>query len=263
MAPVGSIAEIADRIGVVAPQHLLGAFRSAFSKDISGDVTIKPGYVRVATGAPHPFGNFVIGLGPDDATGIQEAVTSLTEIAAPSLVMYPHPEVTTDVATKLTELGFQFVGAMPAMAVDLDQLAETTLADGYACVEVGPELTPEAWIDCLAKGYEIPQRVAELFNPAAADPSFRYFGAVKDGRVDSVSTVCLSGGVAGIYCVATRPEARGKGFGAHMTAEPLRLAAKDGYRVGVLQSSEMGYPIYKRLGFGDFGHVQMFMRMPS
>ena len=53
------------------------------------------------------------------------------------------------------------------------------------------------------------------------------------------------------------------GLGEHATAEPLRLAAKLGYGVGVLQSSEAGYPVYRKLGFTDCGGVPLFVRMPG
>lgn len=47
------------------------------------------------------------------------------------------------------------------------------------------------------------------------------------------------------------------------TAEPLRIARRLGYRVGVLQSSQTGHPVYLGLGFADAGEVPMFVRMPA
>lgn len=49
--------------------------------------------------------------------------------------------------------------------------------------------------------------------------------------------------------VATMPEARRKGIGTAMTLDPLLQAREDGYNVGVLHSSEMGQPVYERMGF--------------
>ena len=39
-----------------------------------------------------------------------------------------------------------------------------------------------------------------------------------------------------------------------------RLAAQAGYGVGLLQSSEAGYPEYKRPGCADFGQVLFYLR---
>jgi hypothetical protein len=58
-------------------------------------------------------------------------------------------------------------------------------------------------------------------------------------------------------------EERQKGLGAHATAEALRVARQLGFRVGVLQSSEAGHPVYLGLGFGDHASIPMLIRMPG
>jgi predicted acetyltransferase len=60
--------------------------------------------------------------------------------------------------------------------------------------------------------------------------------------------------------VATVPHARGRGLDAILTCAPLIEARTLGYRVGVLQSSEMGYNIYRRLGFQKLCDMDHFYR---
>jgi predicted GNAT family acetyltransferase len=97
----------------------------------------------------------------------------------------------------------------------------------------------------------------------APDAPLQFFAIRRNGKVAATSMLYLADGLAGIYCVATREEERGKGFGAHVTAEPLRAALRLGYRVGVLQSSPAGHSVYLSLGFADVGTVPMFVRMPA
>jgi ribosomal protein S18 acetylase RimI-like enzyme len=90
-------------------------------------------------------------------------------------------------------------------------------------------------------------------------PVRNYLGYL-NGRPVSTSTVFYGGGVAGIYCVSTLPEARGKGIGAAITLKPLQEARDMGYRVGVLQSSEMGFNVYKKLGFRHLCQIENLYR---
>ena len=96
----------------------------------------------------------------------------------------------------------------------------------------------------------------------AADARTQFFGIRRSGRLVAVSMLHLADGLAGIYCVATLPDERGRGLGAHVTAQALRAAHQVGYRVGILQSSAAGHSVYLGLGFKDFGAVSMFVRTP-
>jgi ribosomal protein S18 acetylase RimI-like enzyme len=70
----------------------------------------------------------------------------------------------------------------------------------------------------------------------------RYLGYQRGVPVAS-SAMTLQDGVAGIYAVATLPEARRQGLGRALTLAPLLDARHMGYRVGTLQASSMGYSI--------------------
>jgi ribosomal protein S18 acetylase RimI-like enzyme len=84
-----------------------------------------------------------------------------------------------------------------------------------------------------------------------------YLGTLNSEPV-ATSCIFLGGGVAGVYSVSTLPVARGRGFGAAMTLQPLLQAREMGYRIGVLQSSEMGFNVYQRLGFRHLCQIENF-----
>jgi GNAT superfamily N-acetyltransferase len=64
----------------------------------------------------------------------------------------------------------------------------------------------------------------------------------------------------GIYLVATRPDARGRGFARDLVTVALNEARDAGCESASLQSTAMGKPIYSGLGFTDFGQLQMWER---
>jgi hypothetical protein len=58
-----------------------------------------------------------------------------------------------------------------------------------------------------------------------------------------------TGRTVGVYSIATIESARRRGYGATMTAHVVSDGVVAGCHVAALQASEMGRPIYERLGF--------------
>jgi GNAT superfamily N-acetyltransferase len=58
-----------------------------------------------------------------------------------------------------------------------------------------------------------------------------------------------TGRTIGVYAIATLPKARRRGYGAAMTARVVTDGLANGCDLAALQASELGRPIYERLGF--------------
>jgi GNAT superfamily N-acetyltransferase len=83
-------------------------------------------------------------------------------------------------------------------------------------------------------------------------------------RVDGEAVACV-GSIhdevdCGIYLVATHPDARGRGLARDLMTIALNEAREAGCESASLQSTAMGKPVYTRLGFTDFGPLQMWER---
>ena len=264
-AIVQSIASAREAIGTRAAQHIDLCFRRMMSGQ---GAELGDGYLSMVTGELHPLGNVAIVSDPGDLGITRTAIAPLLDCGFPTSVLYSEG-VSPTTSQALLALGYENQGAIPAMAVDIDRLAETTSPPGYDFARIGDGDDGRAWTDAFAFGYDLPRGLARLFSPEclgadmAPDAQTQFFAIHHNGRFVATSLMYLADGLAGIYCVATLAEARGKGLGAHVTAEPLRIAQRLDYRVGVLQASTAGHPIYLRLGFADCGGVPMFIRMPA
>jgi ribosomal protein S18 acetylase RimI-like enzyme len=71
----------------------------------------------------------------------------------------------------------------------------------------------------------------------------------------AASEATRAGGVVGLYNVATRREFRRRGFGAALTAWPLRDGRAQGDRTAVLQAASEGVRLYERIGFRRYGDI--------
>ena len=250
----------------VAEDHMRVAFASVFGSYAADGLThLSAGGIQLITGQPHPFGNFAIGMTSEE---VEPVASTLADANVPAALFFGGGTLSS-VAERLVPLGFGLAATMPAMAVDIAALPETSLPDGYQFGRTPPDAQGATWAKALADGYGVPFGIADMmsgtFVPVQGDEdeSIQYFHVSHGGQSVGVSMLVLGQGVAGIYCVATLPDHRGRGIGAALTAEPLRLARRLGYQVGVLQSSEMGHAVYRRLGFEDVGIVQMYSRQPE
>ena len=167
-----------------------------------------------------------------------------------------------DLGARLVRAGLRYEGTAPAMAMDLAALPrDEPLPPGLEIVAVRDEAGVDEFVGVhhaeMAASEGGANRAARhhaalraAIPPRLADEPvpLRYLGRL-DGRTVATSRIAIAGGVAGLYAVTTLPDARGRGIGRAMTLAALAAGREIGYRIGVLQSSDDGLPVYRRIGF--------------
>jgi len=123
-----------------------------------------------------------------------------------------------------------------------------------APLEIGVARTPEqlvAFREAAFEGFGYPVRAARLFldERLLALPGVCLLAGRVDGAVAATSMLIATGGVAGIYWVATLAAQRGRGYGAALTWAAVAAGRELGCRVASLQASKLGRPVYARMGF--------------
>jgi GNAT superfamily N-acetyltransferase len=217
-----------------------------------------PGLIRWRTQIPHPWFNGVLSTqtpGDSSSTLIRENLDYFRIHQVESITWWVDVGVQLNTWGKpLLLQGFVHNTAIPGMAVELATLPpEIHLPVGFEIHLVDRESMLETWSKVFIRGYELPDEWQPAFYRLIAsigiDLPYRYYLGIWNGVPVATSTSLLAEGVVGIFNVATLPTARGQGFGAQITLAPLLEGRQTGYSAGVLQSSEMGYPVYQRLRF--------------
>jgi GNAT superfamily N-acetyltransferase len=125
-----------------------------------------------------------------------------------------------------------------------------------------------AWVETLGSGFgEGPveaEWVGEMYLRSGLDEGpWRHYIGLLAGEPVATATSFFGAGVVGIYFVFTVERARRMGIGAGITLAALREARDLGHPVGVLGSSEMGYPVYQRLGFEEYCRIGLYEWRPG
>jgi len=180
-----------------------------------------------------------------------------------------HDAQPADLGERLAAHGFTNRGQGVGMAIDLKAINEDVPPPaGLKIIEVKDNKTLKTWAHITSVGFGIPPHaepaVLEWFKTDLEyKQPIKLYLALLDGKPVATSNYYLGEGVCGIYFVATIPEARNRGVGFAVTQRPLQEARKLGYRVGILQASKMGEPVYRRLGFKEVCKTGSYSWLPE
>ena len=180
----------------------------------------------------------------------------------------PRPQ---DLRERVLRRGFDHVEDTAAMAMDLERLPDTVPPPDAARIEpVDDSAAVDAYVRVVIRAMEIDHwplppdavriRSDYIRSRLGDDPLSRRFVAFLDGEPVATSRLSMAGGVAGLYSMVTLPHARRRGIGLAMAHRALLAGREAGMRIAVLQATDMGFPIYVRLGFEELFTYEMLAR---
>lgn len=257
-----------DALRRVSEEHYFDSFR-CFS--VLPDVEVYQGedMIRLASpGIPNWLTNTVVRCRL--STGeVDSAIEETNDYFRSSGVM-PHwrlcpGDLPTDLEQRLLKQGFSLEEEQPAMAVDLKQLNETIRTrEGFKIERIdhaGTMKEKHGWIRASGEGKTLGALLMDLWTRYGFDleSDWQHYLGLLNGEPVSWASVFYATGVAGIYAVGTLPAARRQGFGSAITLRALLDARERGYRVGMLQSSQMGVNLYRRLGFATCFTIKTYL----
>lgn len=255
---------------MAAMEANLAAFWMGYGHTSAGDAYADAHLMRFSSVLRHPLFNAAFGgfFASDDAALRDQAVRETTAYfqtrQRPAMWWIGPTAQSPALSDTLKRNNWHHLGDVPGMVLDLNTLdPAATPAPDLSIKRVQEIDSLHAWTDILGPANDIAPAMMPLLHQLEeargfADDNYVRYLARFNGQAVAASAVLYSDGVAGIFAVATDAKMRGRGFGRAVTAAPLIDAKQRGYRFSVLQASELGYPVYKHLGFEHRWMVNLF-----
>jgi GNAT superfamily N-acetyltransferase len=213
---------------------------------------------------------FHIRLKPDQVDDtIKNFIDEGKQRKVPVQMYIGHDTQPADLGDKLAAHGFTTFGVSAGMAIDLKEMNEGVPSPSrLQIIEVKDIKTLKKWCHVTCVGFGIPEPAEpSLLEWLKTDIEYhqpiKFYLGLLAGKPVATSMYFLGEGVVGIYFVATLPEARNRGIGFAITQKPLLEGREMGYRIGILQASKMGEPVYRKMGFKKYCKFQSYAWLPK
>ncbi len=198
---------------------------------------------------------------PDSA--LRDARQFFAELEMP-WCLFAMDDTASAVALAAVRAGMQASIAEPAMFLDARDVVSHAIHPDLDIETVRDAETMRCYRDIAAQGFAgDPAGFGIWANPdlIATPGLFFYLGRVA-GEPVATSCVYSLHGISTINMVTTMPEHRRRGYGEAMVWHAIQAGVANGSDAAYLQSSEMGYPLYERMGFRKAFSLQTWIYRP-
>jgi len=215
----------------------------------------------IATGVESAFFNMALVLDPAANPADVIAAADWVEGRGLPVSIHVRDDVGPDVEASLRERGFHAEAwSTPVMVLEPIPTVPVPNLDGVTLRAGGAELN-----DDLHAALESGDAFRRMFGPALlSDPSVRIAIAYLRGEPVAAAVAIRSGVVAGIYVVWTQERARRRGIGRAVTWAAIEAGRRAwNVTIAILQSSEMGLPVYRSMGFEEVARYAAYLKLPA
>jgi ribosomal protein S18 acetylase RimI-like enzyme len=171
-----------------------------------------------------------------------------------------------DLESRLRSRGFEEAEVVDGMWVDLSQLPAQ--AEGPGGIRIRQVMFPsdvDALLDLVTWRWNVPsdaqmslRKISAAFEFGVPGSAVRSWVAWKGDAPVAKALLNVAAGAAGLYAVATKPDARGLGLARELALRAFAAAREEGYQLGILHASSMARSLYTKLGFRSIAPFRIF-----
>ena len=145
-----------------------------------------------------------------------------------------------------------------AMVLDLDGAERPPAPAGFT-----REIDPLALARLNDDAYGMRSAFARALERLEARAGLYLYGVEEDGELASGLVSFDHGDDCSVWLVATREQSRGRGLAAALMAHAMADARERGRTTSTLQGTDLGRPVYERLGYRSLGEIQLWEKRTS
>lgn len=221
------------------------------------------------TAIPHSlFNSVILSEAEPDAVGkaLDLAAECAKTVGVPVLWRIGPLAQDANLSERLENAGLQAGEPQPAMLADLADLPRPPHVDRLRIATATGSDERSHWGRLAIAAFELDETLAkgmgdcEATIPTDLFPDHQRYTAYLDGEPVAISSLVMTGNLAGIYAVATLAKARKRGIGTLMTLHAMAEGKRRGASQSILQASPMGRPVYEKIGFQTVFSYQTYLQ---
>ncbi|MBN3035442.1 MAG: hypothetical protein JW861_07625 [Bacteroidales bacterium] len=161
-------------------------------------------------------------------------------------------------AILMEEQGMRVIAEWPGIVMDSNNIHDYDRPLDYITIPVTHHSELEPWLKIASRVlFNNGLLETEIFEKLIPDPRFDLFLGLLDDKPVASEMNYYAAGVNGMYMGATLPEYRKMGIGKAIVYDAAISGREKGFPIAIAQSSVMGLPSWKKLGFNL--HYNMYL----
>lgn len=251
--------------------NLCSAMRFFGEATGSGEIRPLEGALAIYSGLDYGVFNIALlnGNSPEGIAGLNERLARCACYFAPRTTRWSFwlCEDALDAATRrraralLMDHDLKPISQAPGMLAEA-LAPPVRLLPKIECHPVADRLTRQSFCALTAVSFDIPMAIAKaVYEPERAwCGDYRGYVGTAGGSPVAIVALVATRDALGVYSLSTLPEWRHRGYGeALLRTAVASEQARTGIQRLVLQSTDAGHSLYRRLGFNDVARFSVYL----